>query len=73
MGQWNMTIRGMGAHHNKRYPQDANRMLAEFVQKLKKAGHNITAASITHGAEDDVTDADAYLEMRDQVEGPKQE
>jgi hypothetical protein len=67
-----MTVRGTGAHHNQNYPQDANRMLAEFVQKLKKAGHQITAASITHGAEDDVTDAEAYLEMRDQVEAPRE-
>lgn len=68
MGNWNITIRGIGAHHNKKLAYDANRMAAEFVQKLKAAGHQVTSASFTHGGEDDITDAAAYLETRDKNE-----
>lgn len=63
MGNWNITIRGVGVHHNldKKLEADANRMAAEFVEKLKEAGHSIVAASITHGGEEDITDAGEYL------------
>jgi hypothetical protein len=62
MGNWNITIRGVGIHHNgKSQPDDANRMAAEFVKKLKAAGHSVSSASITFGAEDNITDADSYL------------
>jgi len=56
MGNWNITIRGVGRHHNAdKHPHDANIMTAEFVRALKAAGHTIVAASITHGGEDDLT------------------
>jgi hypothetical protein len=55
MGQWNITIRGTGIHHNKKQPKDANRMAARFVRELKAAGHTITVASITHGGDQDLT------------------
>ena len=59
MGQWNITIRGTGCHHNKDLPTDANRMAAEFVEQLKDAGHTVASATITFGAEDDLT-AEGY-------------
>ncbi len=68
MGNWNITIRGVGCHHNKGLAQDANRMAAVFVQRLKAAGHTVVAASITHGGEDIITDADQYLADRDAAE-----
>lgn len=68
MGNWNITIRGVGSHHNRAYPNDANRMAAEFVKKLKDAGHSVVAASITHGAEDDISNPEGYLEGRDEIE-----
>jgi hypothetical protein len=68
MGNWNITIRGVGAHHNKKNESDANRMTAIFVKKLKEAGHSIQSATITHGGEDDLTDADKYLSDRDKIE-----
>ena len=68
MGQWNITIRGTGSHHNKKNPNDANRMAARFVGELKEAGHNVTGATITFGAEDDVSDAAKYLSDRDKIE-----
>lgn len=60
MGQWNITIRGTGAHHNRdadgkaSHPQDADRMLSRFVRELRKAGHSLASATITHGGEQDV-------------------
>lgn len=68
MGNWNITIRGVGAHHNKGNADDANRMAAEFVQQLKDAGHTVTGATITHGGEDDVSGGEAYLTERDKLE-----
>jgi hypothetical protein len=62
MGHWNITVRGVGCHHNRSADvKDANKAAAEFVQRLKADGHSITAASFTCGGEDDITDADAYL------------
>ncbi len=69
MGNWNITIRGVGCHHNKALAQDANRMAAVFVQQLKDAGHNIIAASITYGGEDNLTDSAQYIADRDAAEG----
>lgn len=54
MGQWNISIHGTGAHHNKKNPTDANRMAAKFVRELRAAGHQVTGATITHGGEDNV-------------------
>ena len=68
MGNWNITVRGVGAHHNKKHEKDANRIAAKFVQELKDAGHTINSATITHGAEDDISAGEAYLETRDEIE-----
>ncbi len=68
MGNWNITIRGVGCHHNKNLTTDANRMAAEFVDKLKAAGHCIVAASFTYGAEDKLDDPEQYLADRDTLE-----
>lgn len=68
MGNWNITVRGVGSHHNKKYPEDANRMAADFVAALKRAGHTVTSATITHGGEDDVSDPAAYVKARDEIE-----
>lgn len=52
MGDWNITIRGTGSHHNSDYPKDANRMARRFVEELSRAGHTVREASITHGGEE---------------------
>lgn len=62
MGQWNISIHGTGAHHNKANPTDANRQAAEFVRMLKAAGHTITKATITYGGEEDVTNPETIEE-----------
>jgi hypothetical protein len=68
MGNWAIVIHGVGCHHNKKLPSDANRMSAEFVEALKQAGHTITSATFTHGGEDNITDGKAYIEMRELYE-----
>ena len=68
MGNWNITIRGCGIHHNKLNLKDANKMAARFVMDLRDAGHTVTAATITHGGEDDVSNPAKYLVDRDVIE-----
>ena len=49
MGMWNITITGTGAHHNKDYPKDAEKMADAFVESLRDAGHTVEYASFTYG------------------------
>jgi hypothetical protein len=56
MGNWNINIQGIGAHHNEDYAKDANRMALEFVAKLKEAGHQLQSATFTHGAAERLDD-----------------
>lgn len=68
MGNWNITVRGVGCHHNKKLAEDANRMAAKFVADLKKAGHTVAAASFTYGSEDDISKPEEYIATRDEWE-----
>lgn len=56
MGQYNITIKGSGAHGNKSNPGDADKMAAKLVDDLKKAGHRIELATFTSGGEPIVKD-----------------
>lgn len=56
MGSWNINIQGIGSHHNTDYPKDANKMAAEFVAKLKEAGHTVEVATFTHGGVEHLTE-----------------
>jgi hypothetical protein len=67
MGNWNITIRGVGCHHNEKLPNDANRLAAQFVQVLKDAGHHIESASFTFGGEDVLNNPKTYLDGLVQV------
>lgn len=69
MGNWNISIKGVGVHHNKSYPDDANRIAAECVAKLRAAGHSIASATITYGGDDNLEDPTVYLDDRDAIEG----
>lgn len=73
MGNWNITVRGVGCHHNQGLPTDADRMAARFVKELKDAGHSIASATITHGAETDVIEGGAYEAERAKSDKPKSE
>jgi hypothetical protein len=51
MGNWNITIRGIGCHHSGKPEIDADLQAKEFVKLLRKSGHTIMSATITHGGE----------------------
>lgn len=55
MGNWNINIQGVGAHHNADYPNDANRLAEKFVEDLKRAGHTVEHAEFTHGGKQDIS------------------
>lgn len=44
MGNWNITIKGHGIHHNGR-PDDADALARAFVKTLREKGHDVSAAS----------------------------
>ncbi len=58
MGNWHISIEGVGFHHNSKMPEDANRMAKKFAEDLKAAGHSVTKATFTHGAADDLLSVD---------------
>lgn len=68
MGNWNISIHGVGAHHNELFEKDANRMAAQFVEKLREAGHSVASATITFGSEESVVDGVRYCQQRDEIE-----
>ncbi len=61
MGNWHISIQGVGSHHNKDSPTDANRMAKDFVTSLQKAGHHIENAEFTHGGKDGLIDEPQYV------------
>jgi len=58
MGSWNITIQGVGVHHNHATSTDANRMAQDFVCKLREAGHTVESATFTSGGRDDLQTVD---------------
>lgn len=54
MGDWHISIRGAGAHHNQDNDRDANKMAAEFVKELRQAGHHVADACFTHGGAENI-------------------
>jgi|SRR5581483_4378389 len=61
MGNWSIVIKGIGCHHNSS-PTDADRLAAEFVKQLRKAGQNVTGATITFGAENDLSAPNIHID-----------
>lgn len=71
MGNWHISIQGVGAHHNTVGPHnpagnaaDANLMMADFVEALRKAGHNVVLATFTHGGMDRLEDPESHRKER---------
>jgi len=58
MGNFHISIEGLGAHHNDANPNDANRMAHRFVNELRRAGHRVSRATITHGGADRLGDGE---------------
>ena len=46
MGNWNLTIKGCGMHHNK-LPGDADRVGVEALKALRAAGSTVSEAKLT--------------------------
>jgi hypothetical protein len=55
MGNYAITIEGIGQHHNGGDPSDADIIAAAIVLEMRKRGHKILHATITYGAAQDVT------------------
>lgn len=49
MGNWHISIEGMGSHHNKDV-NDADQLAAAFVKELQAAGQKVERAVITVGS-----------------------
>jgi hypothetical protein len=49
MGDWAITIRGTGPHHNGK-PTDAEVVAGEAVDRLLDAGHTLHEAAFTSGS-----------------------
>lgn len=50
MGNWHISIQGVGSHHNQNNPTDANLMARDFVSQLLKAGHVVQRSQFTFGS-----------------------
>lgn len=50
MGNWNINIQGVGAHHNTNNDGDADKLAQKFVQELIDAGQFIDHATFTSGS-----------------------
>jgi hypothetical protein len=61
MGNWHISIEGVGIHHNGR-KDDADAVFVETVRQLKESGHTVTHASITTGGAHDHESARALHE-----------
>jgi hypothetical protein len=48
MGNWHISIKGTGVHHN-RTEKDADVLASRFVEALRAAGHTVHNADITAG------------------------
>lgn len=53
MGNWHISIQGLGQHHNSGDPKDANEMTKKFVKELEDAGHRLSYVTFTHGGVED--------------------
>lgn len=59
MGNWNITIRGIGPHHNAG-DSDADVQARALVAMLVKTGHQIHGASFTYGAAEDLVEGTEF-------------
>lgn len=54
MGNWHMSIQGIGSHHNPSYDRDADKLMRKFVDELRAAGHTVDYATFTFGGRQDL-------------------
>ncbi len=53
MGNYTITIKGLGAHHNKDNKADADKMAFQFIHELREAGHSLSEASFLYSYKED--------------------
>lgn len=70
MGNWILTVRGCGQHHNDGDPNDANERAMGFVRHLCEHGQTITAATFAHDNVLEKLPYDAVEPLPDDVENP---
>ncbi len=67
MGHFTITIKGLGAHHNKDNKADADKMAFTFVHNLKHAGHTLSEASfLSNYQEDNLLQIGGLLDYRNE-------
>lgn len=49
MGNWTLTVRGIGSHHNSNSPADADVIAEHVVKQFKDKGHHSVEAFLTYG------------------------
>ncbi len=54
MGNWHISIQGVGCHHNGDKEFDADRLVKEFVQTLIRHGHLVERADFTFGSREHI-------------------
>ncbi len=59
MGNYSITIEGVGSHDNGKY-YDAEQMAASLVEELKAAGHTITHTSFVCGTNTELSHTPAH-------------
>lgn len=63
MGNCLVSVHVTGSHHNG-LNMDIDQIAASFIEALKQAGHNITAATIVSGGEQNLLDEAARFPLR---------
>jgi len=57
MGNWTITVKGIGQHHNNEPSFDADGIALRFVKELLSAGQNVEKAEFVHQSGDsEITD-----------------
>lgn len=54
MGNWSISIQGLGVHHNDSCPQDADKLVNKFMAELIAGGHIIESAHFTFGGRENL-------------------
>lgn len=65
MGNCVVTVRVTGSHHNG-VANDIDQLAAEFVDKLKVANNNVTAAQLFVGGDYDLLNTTARFPIKEQ-------
>lgn len=63
MGNCIVSVHVTGGHHN-RLPSDIDQLAHAFVAELKVMGHNVTAATIVTGGENDLLNTASRLPLK---------